>query len=41
MRNKLIAILILLIGISLITIGIVEGQYNLISSFYEQMVAIP
>ncbi|MFX0141560.1 MAG: hypothetical protein ACFFDN_48430 [Candidatus Hodarchaeota archaeon] len=41
MRKKLIAIIILLIGISLLTIGIVEGQYNLISSFYEQMAAIP
>ncbi len=41
MRNKLIAIIILLIGISLITIGVIQGQYSLINSIYEQMVAIP
>ena len=41
MRNKLIAIIFLLIGLSLITIGIIQGQYNLINSIYEQMVAIP
>ncbi len=41
MRNKLIAIIILLIGISLLTIGIIEGQFNLISTLYEKMAAIP
>ncbi len=41
MRNKLIAIVILLIALSLITIGVIQGQYNLINSTYEQMVLIP
>jgi hypothetical protein len=41
MRNKLVAIIILLIGLSLIAIGIIQGQYNLTNSIYEQMVAIP
>lgn len=41
MRNRLIAIIILLIGISLLTIGIIEGQFNLISNLYKKMAAIP
>ena len=41
MRNKLVAIIILLIGLSILTIGIIQGQYNLINSIYEQMVLIP
>ncbi|MFW9999435.1 MAG: hypothetical protein ACFE9Q_02900 [Candidatus Hodarchaeota archaeon] len=41
MRNKLVAIIILLVGLSLLTIGIIQGQYYLVNSIYEQMVMIP
>ena len=41
MRNKLIAMIVFLIGLSFLTIGIVEGQYELISVFYKQKSAIP
>ncbi len=41
MRNKLIAVIILLLGLSLLTIGLIEGQFNLINSIYEKMVIIP
>jgi len=41
MRNKLVAMIILLIGLSLLTIGIIEGQFNLINQIYNQMAIIP
>jgi len=41
MRNKIIAIIILLIAISLLTVGLILRQQILIDQFYEQMVAIP
>lgn len=41
MRNKLIAIIILLIAISLISIGLIQNQYLLINSVYNEMVLIP
>ncbi len=41
MRNKLIAIIILLIGLSLLAIGIIQGQHLMLNSIYEQMVLIP
>jgi len=41
MRNKLIAIIILLIGLSLLVIGIVQGQHLMLNSIYEQMALIP
>ncbi len=41
MRNKIIAIFILLIGLSLLTIGIIQGQQFLINSLYDKMVVIP
>ena len=41
MRNKLIAVIILLLGLSLLTIGLIEGQFNLINSIYEKMAIIP
>ncbi len=41
MRNKIIAIIILLIAISLLTVGLIQGQQILIDRFYEQMAAIP
>jgi hypothetical protein len=40
MRNKLIAIIILLIAFSLIVIGIIQGQHLLINSLYEEMALI-
>jgi len=41
MRNKLIAIIILLIGLSLLTIGIIQGQHLIMNLIYEQMIVIP
>ncbi len=41
MRNKLVAMIILLVGLSLLTIGIIEGQFNLINQIYDQMVLLP
>ena len=41
MRNKLVAMIILLIGLALLTIGIIEGQFNLINQIYNQMAVIP
>ena len=41
MRNKIIAIIILLIAISLLTVGLIQNQQFLIDQFYEQMVVIP
>jgi hypothetical protein len=40
MRNKLIAIIILLVALSLIVIGIIQGQHLLINSLYEEMALI-
>ncbi len=40
MRNKLIAIIVLLLGLSLIVIGIIQGQHLLINSIYEEMALI-
>ncbi|MFX1567921.1 MAG: hypothetical protein ACFFCV_06095 [Promethearchaeota archaeon] len=41
MRNKIIAIIIMLIGLSLLSIGLIQGQYNLINTLYERMILIP
>lgn len=41
MRNKIIAIFILLIGLSLLAIGIIQGQQFLINSLYDKMAVIP
>ena len=41
MRNKLIAIIILLIGLSLLAIGLIQGQNLILNSIYEQMAMIP
>jgi hypothetical protein len=41
MRNKLVTIIILLIGLSLLTIGIIQGQHLILNTIYDQMVAIP
>ena len=39
MRKKVIAFMIFLIGISLLTLGIIEGQIFLFEPFYEEMAA--
>lgn len=41
MRNKIIGIIILIIALSLLTIGIAQGQHNLISIYYDKMAGIP
>jgi hypothetical protein len=37
MRKKLIAVMILIVALSLLTLGIIEGQIFLITPFYEEM----
>ena len=37
MRNKIIGIIILLVAISLLALGIAQGQQNLINDFYNRM----
>jgi len=41
MRNKLIAVIILLIGLSLLAIGIIQGQHLILNTIYEKMAIIP
>ena len=41
MRNKIKALIILLIGLSLLTIGIIQGQNLLLNSLYDKMAAVP
>ena len=41
MRNKIIGIIILIIALSLLTIGIAQGQHTLIDVLYDKMVEIP
>lgn len=41
MRNKIIGVIILLIALSLLTIGIAQGQHNLLNIFYDKMSTIP
>ena len=41
MRNKLVAIIILLLALSLFTLGIMQSQFGLISTFYDKMASIP
>ncbi len=41
MRKKLIGFIILLIALSFLTLGIIEGQFLLFNIFYEEMVEIP
>ena len=40
MRKKLIGFIILLFALFLLTIGILEGEFNLISSIYDEMASI-
>ncbi len=41
MRNKIIGIIILIISLSLLALGIAQGQQNLMSIFYDKMVIGP
>jgi hypothetical protein len=41
MRNKIIGIILLLIGLSILTLGIIQGQQNVISILYNQMSLVP
>jgi len=41
MRNKIVGIIILFIALSLLALGIAQGQQNLISIFYDKMVVVP
>lgn len=39
MRKKIITFILFLLSLSVLTLGIVEMQYNLINKFYEKMAA--
>lgn len=41
MRKKLIGFIILILALSLLTIGIVNTQYALTNALYEQMILVP
>jgi len=41
MRKKLIGFIILLTALSLLTLGLINGEYNILSAIYEQMAMIP
>ena len=41
MRNKIIGIIILIIALSILTIGIAQGQQNIIEVIYDKMAGIP
>ncbi|MFX1532020.1 MAG: hypothetical protein ACFFBC_12960 [Promethearchaeota archaeon] len=41
MRNKIIAIIILIIALSLLAVGIVHDQHTMINALYEEMAGIP
>lgn len=41
MRNKILSIILLIIAISLLTIGIAQGQHNIIKILYDKMAGIP
>jgi len=41
MRNKIKSIIILLIALSLLTIGIIQGQNLLINDLYNKMILVP
>jgi len=41
MRKKLIGFIILILALSILTVGIVNSEFNLINSLYEQMVLAP
>ncbi len=39
MRNKVIGLILLMVALSLLTLGIVAEQFDLIAIFYEKMAA--
>ena len=41
MRKKLIGFIILLVALSLFTLGIINGEYTVLAEIYEQMAIIP
>ena len=41
MRNKIVAIIVLLLGLSLLCIGIIQRQFILLNSLYNEMVLVP
>ncbi len=41
MRNKIIGIIILIITLSLLALGIAQGQQSWITDFYDKMVILP
>jgi len=41
MRNKIIGIILLLIGLSILTLGIIAQQQGDINLLYSQMAAVP
>jgi hypothetical protein len=41
MRKKMIGFIILLVALALLTIGIIEAEFELYSSIYAQMASIP
>ncbi|MFW9936906.1 MAG: hypothetical protein ACFFA8_06355 [Promethearchaeota archaeon] len=41
MRKKLIGFIILLIALSLLTLGLINGEYTIFGAIYEQMTLIP
>ena len=41
MRKKLISFIILIIALSLLTIGLINGEYLIINALYDQMNVLP
>ncbi|MFX0056781.1 MAG: hypothetical protein ACFE85_12210 [Candidatus Hodarchaeota archaeon] len=41
MRKKLIGFIILLVALSLFTLGIINGEFAIFDAIYEQMALIP
>jgi len=41
MRKKLIGFIILLIALSLFTLGVINGEFTILGAIYEQMALIP
>ena len=41
MRKKLIGFIIFIIALSLLTMGLINGEYLVINSIYDQMIFIP
>jgi hypothetical protein len=41
MRNKMIGVILLLIGLSILTLGIIAQQQDFINVLYNQMAMVP